>query len=49
MNRGDRVIVETPGGGGYGDPRARKSVAEDVAGGKVSREAARVVYGAGTG
>ena len=46
LQRGDRVIVETPGGGGYGDPRARKSVAEDVAGGKVSREAARVVYGA---
>ena len=46
LNRGDRVIVETPGGGGYGDPRARKTVAEDIAGGKVGAEAARMVYGA---
>ena len=46
LNRGDRVIVETPGGGGYGDPRARKTVLEDVAGGKVGAEAARTVYGA---
>jgi N-methylhydantoinase B/oxoprolinase/acetone carboxylase alpha subunit len=45
LNRGDRVIVETPGGGGYGDPRARKTVLEDVAGGKVGAEAARTVYG----
>ena len=46
LNRGDRVIVETPGGGGYGDPRARRTVLEDVAGGKVGAEAARMVYGA---
>jgi N-methylhydantoinase B/oxoprolinase/acetone carboxylase alpha subunit len=47
LNRGDRVIVETPGGGGYGDPRRRRTVAEDVANGKVSLEAARELYGAG--
>jgi N-methylhydantoinase B len=45
LNKGDRVIVETPGGGGYGDPRRRRSVQEDVANGKVSAEAARSVYG----
>ncbi len=47
LNKGDRVIVETPGGGGYGDPRRRARIAEDVADGKVSAEAARAVYGAG--
>jgi N-methylhydantoinase B/oxoprolinase/acetone carboxylase alpha subunit len=45
LNKGDRVIVETPGGGGYGDPRRRKVVAEDVANGKVSAEAAGQLYG----
>jgi len=45
LNKGDRVIVETPGGGGYGDPRRRKTVAEDVANGKVSAEAAGKLYG----
>ena len=45
LNRGDRVIVETPGGGGYGDPRRRTAVAEDIANGKVSAEAARSAYG----
>ncbi len=45
LNRGDRVIVETPGGGGHGDPRRRGSVAEDIANGKVSAEAARTTYG----
>jgi N-methylhydantoinase B len=45
LNRGDRVIVETPGGGGYGDPSRRRTVAEDVANGKVSPEAAQQLYG----
>ncbi len=45
LNKGDRVIVETPGGGGHGDPRRRKTVAEDVANGKVSAEAAGKFYG----
>lgn len=45
LNKGDRVVVETPGGGGYGKPGDRKSVAEDVANGKISAEAARTQYG----
>lgn len=45
LNKGDRVIVETPGGGGYGDPRRRRTVADDVANGKVSAQAARALYG----
>jgi N-methylhydantoinase B len=46
LNKGDRVIVQTPGGGGYGDPKRRVNVAEDVANGKVSLESARALYGA---
>ena len=40
---GDRVEINTAGGGGYGDPEARSSVrrGEDVAGGKVSQPPAR--------
>src|SRR5687767_6175572 len=45
LNKGDRVIVETPGGGGYGDPRRRARIAEDVANGKVSAGRARELYG----
>jgi N-methylhydantoinase B len=45
LNRGDRVIVETPGGGGYGDPSRRSAIAEDIANGKVSGQAARTAYG----
>jgi N-methylhydantoinase B len=43
----DRLIVSMPGGGGYGDPHKRPAakVAEDVALGLVSREAARELYG----
>lgn len=44
LNKGDRVIVETPGGGGYGDPK-RRAVADDIANGKISFEAARTLYG----
>lgn len=46
--RGDRLLVQTPGGGGYGDPARRDpaALAEDVADGKVSAEAARGLYGA---
>lgn len=43
LNRGDRVIVETPGVG-YGDPTRRASVSDDIANGKVSDDAARAVY-----
>lgn len=44
---GDRVVIETAGGGGFGDPkeRDRQAVLADVANGKVSKEMARSVYG----
>ncbi|TWT05167.1 hydantoinase B/oxoprolinase family protein [Reyranella sp. CPCC 100927] len=44
---GDRVIIEMPGGGGYGDPRTRdpRRVARDVAYGLVSAEEAERTYG----
>jgi N-methylhydantoinase B/oxoprolinase/acetone carboxylase alpha subunit len=43
----DRLIVEMPGGGGYGDPLARdvKAVRGDVHKGLVSRRAAERDYG----
>jgi N-methylhydantoinase B len=44
---GDRIIIETSGGGGYGDPKQRELefIYKDVREGKVSREAAEKVYG----
>jgi N-methylhydantoinase B len=47
MNRGDRLVITTAGGGGYGDPRERDRAAlrEDVKNGKVSEAAARAIYG----
>ncbi len=47
MEEGDALIVRTPGGGGYGDPKRRdpERVRRDVANGLVSPEAARRVYG----
>jgi len=47
LQRGQRVRLETPGGGGYGPARERlpEAVAEDVRRGFVSREAALAVYG----
>jgi N-methylhydantoinase B len=44
---GDRLIVEMPGGGGYGEPLGRdpERVADDVRNGLVSREAAARDYG----
>ena len=43
LHPGDRVTVETAGGGGYGDPRRRKRslVAADIADGKVGPKARR--------
>jgi len=45
---GDRIMLTTPGGGGYGKPAERDpaAVAEDVAEGYVSRAAAKDIYGA---
>jgi len=47
LERGDIVIVKTPGGGGYGDPLDRdpELVLEDVLNGYVSIESARRDYG----
>jgi len=44
---GDRVLIETAGGGGFGDPRERdrELVKADVANGKVSKEKATAIYG----
>jgi N-methylhydantoinase B len=43
---GDRLIIETPGGGGIGKPaeRDRAQVAQDLADGLISREMAEKVY-----
>ena len=45
--RGDRVVIDMPGGGGLGDPKARDAeiVATDIRAGIVSREAGRDLYG----
>ena len=47
MRGGDRVIVQTNGGGGYGDPRRRdrERVRQDVHNGYVSAAAAAELYG----
>jgi len=44
---GDRLIVETPGGGGIGDPRSRplEKVAADLRNGYISESHARAKYG----
>ena len=43
---GERVVFAMPGGGGYGDPRARdpQAVADDVRSGLVSAVAAETIY-----
>lgn len=47
-HKGDRLRVMTPGSGGYGDPLERDAerIAEDLANGLVSADAARTFYGA---
>jgi N-methylhydantoinase B/oxoprolinase/acetone carboxylase alpha subunit len=47
LQPGDEVEVNTPGGGGLGDPRDRDraAVRRDVRNGLVSPEAARAAYG----
>ena len=47
IRRGQKVRLETPGGGGFGDPTTREpaSVIRDVQFGYVSREGARRDYG----
>ena len=48
LGRGDRLRIQTPGGGGWGDPkqRAADDTARDVRAGLVSDERAKKVYGA---
>jgi N-methylhydantoinase B len=45
--RGDRIVLQTSGGGGYGDPLDRDpdAVATDVNAGVVSRRRAELTYG----
>ncbi|MGD9942014.1 MAG: hydantoinase B/oxoprolinase family protein [Burkholderiaceae bacterium] len=47
LRRGDRVVLTLSGGGGYGDPkqRGRDQVRADLRSGRISREAARSLYG----
>jgi len=47
MREGDLLVVETAGGGGFGDPKQREPerVLEDVRQGYVSVDAAREIYG----
>ncbi len=47
LNNGDRVVFETAGGGGFGNPRERDRghLRADIQNGKVSRDAARDIYG----
>jgi N-methylhydantoinase B len=51
IEKGDRVRLVMPGGGGFGDPkeRTREEVEEDIAEGYVSPERARQIYGSGEG
>lgn len=47
LSRGDTLVLETAGGGGWGDPleRPAEKVAEDVRDGFISAERARARYG----
>ncbi len=47
MVKGDRLIVDTAGGGGWGDPkqRDRELVAADLRNAKISAKAAKEIYG----
>jgi N-methylhydantoinase B len=47
LHQGDRLVIETSGGGGWGAPFERdpSSVAADVGEGLVSRERAALAYG----
>ena len=47
LGKGDEIVIQTPGGGGYGTPRERDSAAvlEDLRKGLVSKESACRIYG----
>jgi len=46
LRKGDRVVMETPGGGGYEDPRRRDplNVSDDVRNGKITLRIAKAIY-----
>jgi len=50
MKAGDRFLIQSAGGGGYGDPHARdpQALRRDILEGYVSIEAARDAYGKAT-
>lgn len=47
IHKGDVIVLETPGGGGYGDPaeRERKLILADVVNGFIDRDTAEREYG----
>ncbi|MFW6109641.1 MAG: hydantoinase B/oxoprolinase family protein, partial [archaeon] len=47
INRGDTLIIRTPGGGGYGDPveREPEKIKRDLVNGLISIRTARKTYG----
>lgn len=47
LHPGDRLIIETAGGGGFGDPKQRDParIQQDLRDGKVTLQAARDIYG----
>jgi N-methylhydantoinase B len=47
IGRGDRIIMKSPGGGGYGNPLKREidRVIQDLTRGFISKETARQMYG----
>jgi N-methylhydantoinase B len=51
LAQGERVRLETPGGGGYGpaDERAADAITKDIGNGFVTREAAGRSYGTKAG
>jgi N-methylhydantoinase B len=51
VGAGGRVIVETGGGGGFGDPaaRSRDAITDDIRNGYITRDAAEKIYGKSTG
>jgi N-methylhydantoinase B len=46
LNKGDTIYINTPGGGGYGDPcsRPREEIERDLREGKVTVESAKRYY-----
>jgi N-methylhydantoinase B len=46
IEEGDIVYINTPGGGGYGNPcqRSRKAILKDIEEGRISLEKAREKY-----